>query len=813
MSQKPEIAHCPPDSVLSQIGAEGFDEELFAAIEIHVESCARCQQQMEKFVKMSQVAFSQKSVEQDLPELPDVPGFNLVRELGRGGAGVVYLAQEDETQRLVALKMIDGGWIKGPSGRARWLAEARAVARVNDVHIVQLYRVEERPQFYLMVFEYVSGGTLSDRLNGPLPPRQAVMIMKTLARALGKIHEAGLLHLDLKPSNILVEGRAGADWSELTLKISDFGISRLNALQNPDDSNHSGPRGTPGFMAPEQEELNIEKIDKPTDIYSLGVIFYLLLTGRLPLQVGSTVDKLNQDVFQQQAGLSRWNRSIDGALERICKKCIEKESGERFITADDLVESLDGWLKCGGGVGNNFSFLRKSRRPWQNMSVARSGAVLAIGLTAVMIFGWNRRQADFDKPRNLPIANANVLDHTSWINMLTRDLDSFQGDQLHQLLAASRVETENCIKESGFGAREIAQKGLLLKNFGLKLNNTLNKKNIEISLPFIDLASRLFQESHRRESQDQWILREFLHCESSYAIIHFSFLGENAEALEKSIGSILGHMEAAANLIPKVTDQRTRLFHETRLMDYCRFNSLVFQGADQKVIASRIHDFELSCSKRFQEDRNVPDLGALLLMTEGRFPEKRGQQPWLMADDESKLQWSWLAYQMAGQIFEFASINPGNDQNQTRIWSARAIDISMAEMRLHQVEPLLLPRIAMNELNRPLASASTFLRMNENLDRAERIEKVYLEIASELCQRFPGDPFAILVLSEAHLQTWKNQLRRIKPEEAVAALRRSLLEARRAAELTPDFTIAREMADDREARLAKFLTKNANNSE
>ncbi|RLT14826.1 MAG: hypothetical protein DWI24_02340, partial [Planctomycetota bacterium] len=150
MSQKPEIAHCPPDSVLSQIGAEGFDEELFAAIEIHVESCARCQQQMENFLKMSQVAFSQKSVEQDLPELPDVPGFNLVRELGRGGAGVVYLAQEDETQRLVALKMIDGGWIKGPSGRARWLAEARAVARVNDINIVQLYRVEERPQFYLM---------------------------------------------------------------------------------------------------------------------------------------------------------------------------------------------------------------------------------------------------------------------------------------------------------------------------------------------------------------------------------------------------------------------------------------------------------------------------------------------------------------------------------------------------------------------------------------------------------------------------------------------------------------------------------------
>lgn len=245
-----------------------------------------------------------------------------------------------------------------------------------------------------------------------------------------------------------------------------------------------------------------------------------------------------------------------GALERICMKCIEKETGERFITADDLVESLDGWLKCGGGVGNNFNFLRKSRRPWQNMSVARSGAVLTIGLTAVMIFGWNRRQADFDKPRNLPIANANVLDHTSWINMLTRDLDSFQGDQLHQLVAASRVETENCIKESDFGAREIAQKGLLLKKFGLKLNNTLNKNNIEISLPFIDLASRLFQEIHQREPQDQWILREFLHCESSYATIHFSFLGKS-ETLEKSIGSILGHLEAAANLIPKVTDQRT----------------------------------------------------------------------------------------------------------------------------------------------------------------------------------------------------------------------------------------------------------------
>lgn len=205
----------------------------------------------------------------------------------------------------------------------------------------------------------------------------------------------------------------------------------------------------------------------------------------------------------------------------------------------------------------------------------------------------------------------------------------------------------------------------------------------------------------------------------------------------------------------------------------------------------------------------MPDLEAWLLMAEGRFPEMRGQQLWLMAEDESNLQWSWLAYQLARHIFEFVSRNPGKDQNQIKIWSARAIDLSISEMKSHQVDPLLLPRIAMNELNRPLASVSTFLRMNEKLDRAELIEKVYLEIAHELCHRYPDDPFAMLVKSEAHLQTWKNCLRRIKPKEAVAALRESLREARKAAELTPDFTIARDMADDREARLAKFHTKSA----
>lgn len=802
MSQ-PEPAHCPPESLLRRLGAEWLDDDIFGAIETHVEECPACQGRMEEFVQISRVGLLPESNAGGFDELPGVPGFSIVRELGRGAAGVVYLAREDETQRLVALKMIPGGWISGPRGRARWLAEARAVASVNDTHIVRLYRVEERPQFYLMVFEFVQGGTLGQRLKGPLPPRQAVMIVRTLASALGKIHEAGLLHLDLKPSNILVDGQPDADWPDLTLKISDFGIARLIQWQNPQESTVTGPRGTPAFMAPEQAEADQKRIGKSTDIYSLGVIFYLLLSGRLPFDGRSTLEILDRVRFQAPERLLKYGNFIDSGLERICQRCLAKQAAERFDSADKLVEALDAWL---AGVPDVLN--AGNRRP-----ILRLAKIVFLLISMVGLFGYCGRQVGIGRVALDKLSAQAPVDHAEWVYRLTREPEGFDPNQLEQLLTDSRMETAKNMSDSTIAPSQLANEALLLKNMALRLNNRSNKNHIEISIWFLDLASTMFHESYRRNPADQRLLRELVHCETTYSTIHSGFSSEISSAQDDLQNKILDHLSSAATLIPKLDDRRTRLFHEIKLLDYCRFYTLIFKAAGQDAIASRIQDFQASCIQIFQEDRDIPDLAAWLSLTKGQFPESAAQETWLIPEDGPRLKWNWVAYQISKQVFDKVVVNQPETDQGLMDWTRVLIDRTITAMKSHEMDPSILPRIAMMDLNRHLLSVSTHLRMSGGLRRADQVEKSYSAIANEICRRFPADAFAILVSSEAHLQRWKNQLRHNNPEAALAALRQSMLEARRAAEMKPDLAVARDMADDREARIARFLSKKSNLNE
>ena len=138
---------------------------------------------------------------------PQIDGFTIERELGRGAMGVVYLARRDSLRRQVALKLLPGGRRAGPRERRQWLREAEAASLVRHPNVVTLHEVAEVDDWFLLVLEYIPGGTLADRLSEPLAPRNAARLMETIARAVHHIHLCGQLHLDLKPSNILL-GRA-----------------------------------------------------------------------------------------------------------------------------------------------------------------------------------------------------------------------------------------------------------------------------------------------------------------------------------------------------------------------------------------------------------------------------------------------------------------------------------------------------------------------------------------------------------------------------------------------------------------------------
>jgi serine/threonine-protein kinase len=219
--------------------------------------------------------------------LPQVPGYEILDELGRGGMGVVYKARQIKLNRIVALKIILSGNHAGPSARARFRAEAEAVARLQHPMIVQIYDVGEDAGCPYLALEFVDGGSLADRIAGtPWQPSAAATLMQSLALTLDAVHKSGIVHRDLKPANILLTGDG-------TPKISDFGVAKL--LDRGGGPTQTGDIvGTPSYMAPEQAGGRRGAIGPATDVYALGVILYELLTGRPPFRAANTMDTILQ---------------------------------------------------------------------------------------------------------------------------------------------------------------------------------------------------------------------------------------------------------------------------------------------------------------------------------------------------------------------------------------------------------------------------------------------------------------------------------------------------------------------------------------
>jgi hypothetical protein len=261
-----------------------------------------------------------------------VPGYEMVRELGRGGMGVVYLAKQTKLNRPVALKMILEGGHAGAEELARFKTEAEAIARLQHPNIVQIFEVGEhegRPFFSL---EYCAGGSLDRKLAGtPLPPKQAAQLAGVLARAVQAAHDRNVIHRDLKPANVLLS-------ADGTPKITDFGLARK--LDEAGRTATNAVMGTPSYMAPEQAVGKSKEIGPAADVYALGAILYELLTGRPPFKAAAALDTLMQVVADEPVPPSRLQSKVPRDLETICLKCLNKEPSKRYAGAAALAADL-----------------------------------------------------------------------------------------------------------------------------------------------------------------------------------------------------------------------------------------------------------------------------------------------------------------------------------------------------------------------------------------------------------------------------------------------------------------------------------------
>jgi serine/threonine protein kinase len=289
----------------------------------------------------------------DLAALPTSLGrFRIRGELGRGGFGIVYLAEDPRLGRLVALKVPRTEALVGESLRQRFLREARAAASLDHPNVVPVYEAGEVGTVCYIASAYCPGPNLAAWLkeqDDPVAPRRAAALVAALADAVDHAHRRGVLHRDLKPANVLLAPAPVADAPgsppELPFvpKLTDFGLAKL--LEAEADQTSSGVLlGTPPYMAPEQAEGWANAVGAPTDVYALGVILYEQLTRRVPFLGPSVLQTLEQVREGRVESPSRLRPDVPPDLETVCLRCLRREPRDRYPTAGDLREDLRRYL-------------------------------------------------------------------------------------------------------------------------------------------------------------------------------------------------------------------------------------------------------------------------------------------------------------------------------------------------------------------------------------------------------------------------------------------------------------------------------------
>jgi serine/threonine protein kinase len=348
------------------------------------------------------------------PALPQVPGYEVYGELGRGGMGVVYKARHLKLNRMVALKFILTGPDAPERHKERFRREAELVAHLRHPNIVQIYDVGEANGQVYLALEYADGGNLRDRQRGPMEPRAAVQMMEPLARALQHAHRRGVIHRDVKPANVLLtvggdsisasSGLHLPDWEPpadvpvladlapplwtCTPKLTDFGLARLLHTEPPPGEPNLAV-GTPSYMAPEQ--ATGAEPGPAVDVWALGATLYELLTGRPPFKGGGPAETLRDVLMLDPAPPSQLRPSVPRDLDTICLKCLQKDPAQRYAGARELAQDLRSFLAgesiaarpAGGAIERLARWARK--RP--TLAAVFAGAVLLAVAGAAAVAG------------------------------------------------------------------------------------------------------------------------------------------------------------------------------------------------------------------------------------------------------------------------------------------------------------------------------------------------------------------------------------------------------------------------------------------
>jgi serine/threonine protein kinase len=364
---------CPSHELLERFLESTLSAQERQEVESHIETCSHCWEELERLtasagehLPLPPLLPCDSTDEPDsVPESgvvqrPSIPGYQVLEEVGEGGMGIVYQARDLTLGRTVALKLLLSGEVASPRQVRRFHREAQVLAQLTHENIVPVYEARllaGRPYFAM---QFIRGGSLARQLpRFRDDPQAAAVLMEKVARAVDYAHEHGVLHRDLKPANILLD-EEGKPW------VSDFGLAKL--LTAPDTSSdtsgseeaaeshaaagnrvvtadsvltHLGAMpGTPAYMAPEQLDPEGGTISPATDVWALGVVLYELFTGQRPF-AGQTREELFEQIRRgSPRSLRKEAPRLDGRLQRIVLRCLEKDPRRRYSGAAELAEAL-----------------------------------------------------------------------------------------------------------------------------------------------------------------------------------------------------------------------------------------------------------------------------------------------------------------------------------------------------------------------------------------------------------------------------------------------------------------------------------------
>jgi serine/threonine protein kinase len=304
--------------------------------------------------------------------------YHVLERIGAGGMGEVYRALDERLCRIVALKILPPDFASEAGNTRRFIREAKAASSLNHANIATVYEVGEAEGIHFIAMEYISGQTLAEWSGGcPLRPELVIEAGIQVADALDEAHEKGVIHRDLKPANMMVTARG-------QVKVLDFGLAKLaKGMAQPPDSGMSSSTqtglvmGTVAYMSPEQ--VLGHELDHRTDIFSLGAVLYELVAGH-PAFSGKTAFQVADRVLRSQPEPAvRFNDEVPPGLERIIRKCLEKDRGLRYRSARELLIDLK---KLRRGLDSGTETVQPALKP-------RRALVLSLVLVAVLaVIAW-----------------------------------------------------------------------------------------------------------------------------------------------------------------------------------------------------------------------------------------------------------------------------------------------------------------------------------------------------------------------------------------------------------------------------------------